>query len=97
MWNSGSTQMTRSPPSLRVRVARLQISMIETAEVRLPWVSIAPLGRPVVPPVYCKSAMSSGEMAGHTAGATAPSTKARCVITAGLSGNAVCGVPTWPQ
>ncbi|MNG17827.1 hypothetical protein D3C84_1018450 [compost metagenome] len=26
---------------------------------RLPWVSIAPLARPVVPPVYCSTAMSS--------------------------------------
>ena len=25
----------------------------------LPWVSMAPLATPVVPPVYCKNAMSS--------------------------------------
>ncbi|MNP84891.1 hypothetical protein D3C76_1844000 [compost metagenome] len=26
---------------------------------RLPWVSIAPFANPVVPPVYCNTAMSS--------------------------------------
>ena len=30
-----------------------------TADDRLAWVSIAPLGSPVVPPVYCSSAIAS--------------------------------------
>ncbi len=34
----------------------------------MPWLSIAPLGRPVVPPVYCSSATSSAEIDGHCAG-----------------------------
>ena len=35
------------------------VVQIDTADVRLPWLNIAPFGRPVVPPVYCRKAMSS--------------------------------------
>ena len=44
---------------------------IDTADVRLPWLSIAPFGRPVVPPVYCSNATSSTPIAGHCSGLTA--------------------------
>ena len=33
---------------------------------RLAWVSIAPLGVPVVPPVYCSTAIASGVMPGRS-------------------------------
>ena len=36
--------------------------------MRLPWVSMAPLGRPVVPPVYCSSATSSTDGSGQRRG-----------------------------
>ncbi len=42
-----------------------------TAAVRLRWLSIAPLGRPVVPPVYCTTQTSSGETSGQRGGGAA--------------------------
>ncbi|MCY1534406.1 hypothetical protein D9M68_697760 [compost metagenome] len=36
-----------------------QASACKTAAMMLRWVSTAPLERPVVPPVYCRNAMSS--------------------------------------
>src|SRR5216684_2028878 len=70
---------------------------METAEVRLPWLSIAPFGSPVVPPVYCSSATSSMSIADHCAGFVAPSMNWRNVMIAELFGSGVCGVPTLPQ
>ena len=67
MWKSGSTQSVRSPPSViaggSVRVA---VSMYcAQAAARLAWVSIAPFGRPVVPPVYWMTAsVSVGSLIG---------------------------------
>ena len=58
---------------------------------------MAPLGNPVVPPVYCSSATSSALMAGHCAGFAAPSMNCLWVMMAGLSGSAACCVPTLPQ
>ncbi len=58
---------------------------------------MAPFGNPVVPPVYCSSATSSADIAGHCAGFAAPSMNCLWVMMAGLSGSAVCGVPTLPQ
>ncbi len=61
--------------------------------MRLPWVSIAPLGRPVVPPVYCSSATSSADDLPATApAAVAPSAKLPEGDDAGSSGIGACGV-----
>ena len=48
-----------------------------TAAVRLPCVSIAPFGVPVVPPVYCSKARSVGASAGQDAGGSASGSVAK--------------------
>ena len=58
------------------------------AAVRLPWVSMAPLGRPVVPPVYCNSMMSSGHTGGSAAGSGAVSQSSIRSASAGIGGEA---------
>ena len=60
-WKSGSTPITRSP--CRMVCPRHAITCFTLME-RLAWVSMAPLGVPVVPPVYCSTAMASVPMAG---------------------------------
>src|SRR3954469_6729748 len=62
MWNSGNTHTTFSLPGVVYGVVQLWPCAI--AETTQPWVSIAALGRPVVPPVYCSSATSSHRSAG---------------------------------
>ncbi len=47
-------------------------SICFTLAVRLRCVSMAPLGTPVVPPVYCSTARSSIEMVGAVNGRPAP-------------------------
>ena len=57
MWYSGSGAMRISQPSLRLApISALHCNMLAT---RLRWVSMAPFGDPVVPPVYCSTATSS--------------------------------------
>ena len=56
-WKKGATLRNRSSPSLR-SVSQLRI-WVKLA-TRFRWVSIAPFGTPVVPPVYCSTARSSG-------------------------------------
>ena len=51
-----------------MRCGSPQSLYIEQAAERLACVSIAPLGLPVVPPVYCSSAMSSTSTFGHCRG-----------------------------
>src|SRR5215470_17842185 len=68
MWKSGSTTSTRSGGASAGRWPVTQMRYIETAAVRLAWVSTAALGTPVVAPVYCRRAMSSGDTAGQADG-----------------------------
>ena len=49
--------MTISTPSMKL--AEIQTPVCSTLARMLRWVSIAPLATPVVPPVYCRKAMSS--------------------------------------
>ena len=56
-WYSGSGMTTVSSPSCRSRA--IQAATCCRLATMLPWVSIAPLATPVVPPVYCRKAMSS--------------------------------------
>ena len=71
-WNRGSTPSIFSSPGL---VSGPHIPTCTALAYRLAWVSMAPLGRPVVPPVYWSTAMSR---AGSTAtGSTAPSLSIR--------------------
>src|SRR6059036_865488 len=55
MWNRGSAA-TKTSLSLRPPVN--QLVAWHALVTRLAWVSIAPLEVPVVPPVYCRQAMS---------------------------------------
>src|SRR3954465_5689456 len=57
---------------------------------------MAPLGSPVVPPVYCSSATSSSETLGHCGGLLAPSTNFLNVTIAGSAGLRLGGLPTPP-
>ena len=43
----------------------------------LRWVSIAPFGTPVVPPVYCRKASSSDSISGSSVACAPPSLSAR--------------------
>ena len=58
MWYSGSAVMTVSRALLEA-ACPTQLDTCSRFATRLPWVSIAPLDTPVVPPVYCRKAMSS--------------------------------------
>ena len=60
-WKRGRTPITRSPS--RIVCPRHAITCFTLME-RLAWLSMAPLGVPVVPPVYCSTAMASVPMAG---------------------------------
>src|SRR5216683_8078092 len=62
MWNSGSTHTTFSLPGVVMGVVQAWPWAI--AETTQPCVSMAALGRPVVPPVYCSSATSSQRSVG---------------------------------
>ena len=55
-WKNGSTASTRSCPGF---TSLNQRRICTVFAYRLAWVSIAPFGVPVVPPVYCSTAMSS--------------------------------------
>ncbi len=54
-WKKGRIPITRSAP---ISSEVVQSLICWTLMLRLAWVSIAPLGVPVVPPVYCSTAMS---------------------------------------
>ncbi len=54
-WEKGIKPTTRSPPYRRWGSQAL---IWATLAMRLPWLSMAALGMPVVPPVYCKTARS---------------------------------------
>ncbi len=61
-WNSGSTPSTRSTTcGGRFRHAFTWATLM----AMLAWVSMAPFGVPVVPPVYCSTAMASGVITGR--------------------------------
>ena len=74
MWYIGNAVMAisrpcSSPPPIHAETCcRLA--------TRLPWVSIAPFDTPVVPPVYCRKAMSSCVSAGSLRAWRAPSASA---------------------
>ena len=53
----GSSPIRRSPPN---RTWGSQAVIWATLAMRLPWVNLAALGVPVVPPVYCSTARSPG-------------------------------------
>src|SRR6266852_8923202 len=56
MWNKGkAATMTSASSSLES-----QCLVWQALVTRFAWVSIAPLEVPVVPPVYCRQAMSEG-------------------------------------
>ncbi len=57
MWKNGMTASVRSSPSRRPGFHAFTCRRLAQ---RLAWVSIAPFGEPVVPPVYCSAARSSG-------------------------------------
>ncbi len=61
-WNRGRMPMTRSFCGPCGRHALTWATLME----RLAWVSMAPLGVPVVPPVYCSTATASGVSAGRS-------------------------------
>ena len=74
MWNSGSTQITRSiTPSRRLGAHQMLEDRHRRGEIAVG--QHRAFGRPVVPPVYCSSAMSSGDTLGHAAGFGASLTK----------------------
>jgi hypothetical protein len=74
MWYSGSAVMITSSPSRMLLPHHAEdCSRLETM---LPWVSIAPLDTPVVPPVYCRNAMSSCPSVGSSSGLPCPSESA---------------------
>ena len=83
-WYSGSAVMTVSLPS--ARTAPAQARVCSRFATMLPCVSIAPLGRPVVPPVYCRNARSSAPSRGAGASSARPrasaSRKARAPVDA---------------
>src|SRR5258708_4118718 len=73
MWYIGSGVITSSLPS-----ARPPPTQAETCcrlATMLPWVSIAPFETPVVPPVYCRKAMSSCVSGGSFGARREPSDK----------------------
>ncbi len=79
-WKSGNAVTTVSSPSLSK--GPIQARVCSTLATRLPWVSIAPLGRPVVPPVYWMKAMSSARTAMSSMTWRAPSSRASCSLLA---------------
>ena len=78
MWKGGSTARMRSWPNSTTLVSPLTVSKNWLhAAIRLAWVSIAPLGKPVVPPVYCNTATASRGSA-SACGVKAPSLSSSC-------------------
>ncbi len=68
-WNRGrQVRITSRSPSIGAN----QACSCWTLAIRLRWVSIAPFERPVVPPVYCKTAISSASTPGSTSRAGRP-------------------------
>ena len=61
MWYSGRAVMITSLPRSSL-LAPIQAEACCMFATRLRWVSMAPLATPVVPPVYCRKAMSSASM-----------------------------------
>ena len=60
MWKSGSTTSSFSfASSSTFGSPCVSTHTWLQAVVRLPWVSMAPFGWPVVPPVYCSTASAS--------------------------------------
>ena len=57
MWYSGIAVMTTSSPTRRFVPSHADACSMFATMLR--WVSIAPFATPVVPPVYCRNAMSS--------------------------------------
>ena len=69
-WYSGAQDMKRSPAPMSMRCW-----MAASLAMRLPWLTITPLGAEVEPEVYCRKAMSSAAGAwGRQASASARST-----------------------
>ena len=64
-WNSGSTASTRSGPVPTVSAQDLICAVLA---VMLAWVRSAAFGEPVVPPVYCMTAMSRSGSTATAAG-----------------------------
>ena len=79
-WYSGSGITSVSAPSFMSRP--IQAATCSTLATMLPWLSMAPLATPVVPPVYCRKARSSGPSA------TSSSASARPVASAARKGTA---------
>ena len=70
IWKSGSTASTFSVPSTRTGSSPCCMALsCWHAAIRFLWVSIAPFGNPVVPPVYCRTATFSE---GFATGAASP-------------------------
>ncbi len=59
MWYSGSAVITMRPPPAW-SAGLIHASACSRFATMLRWVSMAALATPVVPPVYCRKAMSSG-------------------------------------
>ena len=88
MWYIGSGAMAISRPSLKLtEIHRLVCSRLESM---LPWVSIAPLAEPVVPPVYCRKAMSSAVSLTRVNGLCAP----RCMASSSGMASGMCHLGT---
>ncbi|CFP65660.1 Uncharacterised protein [Bordetella pertussis] len=76
-WYSGSALMiVNCRPCRSCSTGCATASVCSTLATRLPCDSMAPLGTPVVPPVYCSTARSSMPSAGGVNVARAPSRKA---------------------
>ncbi len=68
MWKKGSTPIT-----MLSSVQKFASRTWHRFATRLRWVSITPLGRPVVPEEYGSTATSSGSISGEGASAGSPS------------------------
>ena len=79
MWYIGSAVITVSRPSSRPVPTQFE-TCIRFA-TRLPWVSIAPFETPVVPPVYCRKAMSSSPIGGGARRCDLPAASASGKVT----------------
>ena len=97
MWKKGSTPMTRSGAGRERPWPANQASYIDTAAVRFAWLSTAPFGRPVVPPVYCRRAMLSASTLGQDTGGAAPLRKAENGITPARAGTGTVAVGEGPS
>ena len=80
MWYSGSGISAVSAPSRRSRAT--QVDSCTTLAITWPWRSTAPLGTPVVPPVYCRKAMSPAPTGASSRGCAAPCSIASSSATA---------------